>query len=39
MSSDYEDAIANNSTFIRIGSSIFGRRGCIILTGNSYLNI
>ncbi len=27
MSSDYEDAVANNSTFVRIGSSIFGRRG------------
>ena len=27
MSSDYEDAVTNNSTFVRIGSSIFGRRG------------
>ena len=26
MSSDYEDAIKHNSTFIRIGSSIFGER-------------
>lgn len=26
MSSDYEDAIKHNSTFIRIGSSIFGPR-------------
>ena len=26
MSSDYLDAIANNATFIRIGSSIFGQR-------------
>ena len=27
MSSDYLDAIENNATFIRIGSSIFGERG------------
>ena len=26
MSSDYLDAIENNATFIRIGSSIFGER-------------
>ena len=26
MSSDYEDAIKHNSTFIRVGSSIFGQR-------------
>ena len=26
MSSDYEDAILNNSTYVRIGSSIFGSR-------------
>ena len=26
MSSDYEDAIKHNSTFIRVGSSIFGER-------------
>ena len=26
MSSDYLDAINHNSTFVRIGSSIFGRR-------------
>ena len=27
MSSDYEEAVENNSTFVRIGSSIFGKRG------------
>ena len=27
MSSDYLEAIENNATFIRIGSSIFGQRG------------
>ena len=26
MSSDYEQAIENNATFVRIGSSIFGPR-------------
>ena len=26
MSSDYQDAVVNNSTFVRIGSSIFGQR-------------
>ena len=26
MSSDYEDAVVNNSTFVRIGSLIFGKR-------------
>ena len=26
MSSDYEDAVRNNSTFVRIGSNIFGKR-------------
>ena len=26
MSSDYKDAILNNSTYVRIGSSIFGNR-------------
>ncbi len=26
MSSDYLEAIENNATFIRIGSSIFGKR-------------
>ena len=26
MSSDYEDAIRNNSTFVRVGSLIFGKR-------------
>ena len=26
MSSDYIEAIENNSTFVRIGSSIFGQR-------------
>ena len=26
MSSDYENAVRNNSTFVRIGSSIFGKR-------------
>ena len=26
MSSDYEEAIRNNSTFVRIGSLIFGSR-------------
>ena len=27
MSSDYEDAINCNATFVRIGSLIFGKRG------------
>ena len=27
MSSDYLNAIENNATFVRIGSSIFGQRG------------
>ena len=27
MSSDYLEAVENNSTFLRIGSSIFGERG------------
>ena len=26
MSSDYEEAVKNDSTFVRIGSSIFGNR-------------
>ena len=26
MSADYEDAVRNNSTFVRVGSLIFGKR-------------